>query len=524
MHFPMCQVRKIGNISHFKAFMVRLSLMFSYMSLTRQETWKRQRKFANLMFSQAHETQYWGYPDLEVPRLLHGLLERPQDWSPQLDSYMARILSRCAFATPKYASALCTNAFRLLINISPSGRLSNVLPGAMWMPRWLAWWKVDEEDRQEREEKLYDIAQGEIHDQWVSGKAPPSFTRTYFENKHRFNFPNDLEAAFNVGMSTMAGIHTTSSPLHTFFLAMTHYPEWLQKLQEQIDEVCGDRFPQISDMPSLPILRAIIRECVRWRPAVPTGIPHELQADVVWNKYFLPKGSWVHPMEWSLSRDPDVYPDADNFRPDRWLDPRFPTYKEPLTRYPTLHGHHQFGFGRRICQGVNVVETQSFCVMGGVAWAFNLGRRKNARGIEIDIPENDYHPLLITKPNPFHFSLEVRSEERRQQIVRFYQESLAKDPNMEIGQMPFTSIPTKVCDESKAANVAAETLSPVVERDQKVKSRPRVTDKLRQAAASAIPDRRSSLLSGSPDSKEKGASCMSIAVPSEILLEKHVSQ
>ena len=394
------------------------------------------------MFGQAHEKQYWGYPNLEVPRLLHGLLLRQQDWSPLLDEYISRILSRCAFATPDYASSLCTNAFRLLINISPAGRISNVLPGAMWVPKWLAWWRTDEDDRQAREEKLYDVAQSDIYKQWISGKAPPSFTRTYFDNKHRFDFPNDLEAAFNVGMSTMAGIHTTSSPLHTFFLAMIHYPEWLQKLQVQIDEVCGGRFPQILDMPRLPLLRAIIRECVRWRPAVPTGIPHELQADITWDRYFFPKGAWVHPMEWSLSRDPDIYPDAENFRPDRWLDPQFPTFKAPLTKYPTLHGHHQFGFGRRVCQGVNVVETQSFCVMGGVAWAFNFKRARNERGIEMPVPENDYHPLLITKPNPFHFYLEVRSEERRQQIVHFYKDSLALDSVISKSHMGYSNAAT----------------------------------------------------------------------------------
>jgi cytochrome P450 len=31
-----------------------------------------------------------------------------------------------------------------------------------------------------------------------------------------------------------------------------------------------------------------------------------------------------------------MYPDPEEFKPERWLDPQYPTYKGPLTAYPTL--------------------------------------------------------------------------------------------------------------------------------------------------------------------------------------------
>jgi cytochrome P450 len=31
-----------------------------------------------------------------------------------------------------------------------------------------------------------------------------------------------------------------------------------------------------------------------------------------------------------------MYPEPEEFKPERWLDPQYPTYKEPLTAYPTL--------------------------------------------------------------------------------------------------------------------------------------------------------------------------------------------
>ena len=55
--------------------------------------------------------------------------------------------------------------------------------------------------------------------------------------------------------------------------AMAHYPYWFEKLQKEIDEVCGDRMPSMADSPRLPTLRAILKEGLRWRPPVPTGKP-----------------------------------------------------------------------------------------------------------------------------------------------------------------------------------------------------------------------------------------------------------
>lgn len=280
------------------------------------DTWKRQRKFSHFIFGTAHEAGYWSYSDIELARLLRNVLDSPSDWSPLLDQFQARFLSRVAFGTARHASALCTNAWRLLINISPAGRTSNVLPGAMNVPSSLAYWRVDEQDRQAREEKMYAEAQEEVRQKVSKGNAAPSFTKLYIEQGQRYGFPSEIEAAFNVGMVSMAGIHTTSSPLHTFFLAMTLHREWLCNLQNEVDAVCGDRPPKLSDFPNLPTLRAIIKECIRWRPAVPTGmtlqrysilsdvlftlltgIPHEIQDDLVYQGYFIPQGAWIHPLE-----------------------------------------------------------------------------------------------------------------------------------------------------------------------------------------------------------------------------------
>lgn len=52
---------------------------------------------------------------------------------------------------------------------------------------------------------------------------------------------------------------------------MVYHPQWQARIQQEIDEVCGGDLPTLNDSPNLPILRACIKETMRWRPNVPTG-------------------------------------------------------------------------------------------------------------------------------------------------------------------------------------------------------------------------------------------------------------
>lgn len=205
-------------------------------------------------------------------------------------------------------------------------------------------------------------------------RAPQSWMRTYLENRTKWNFTYELEGAYAVGMHGIAGALTIAAPMQTFCLAMCYYPQYLPMLQEELDRVCGDRLPRAEDRPNLPFLRAVIRECLRWRPPVPTGIPHALTQDDEYNGYFIPKGSVMHPLEWAIARDPALFPDPEAFNPLRWVDPSYPTYKEPLTEYPTIINSTQFGYGRRLCQGQGVADEDMLIGIGSVAWLFNIKR------------------------------------------------------------------------------------------------------------------------------------------------------
>lgn len=108
----------------------------------------------------------------------------------------------------------------------------------------------------------------------------------------RENFSDDL-AAYISGSVLQAGSETTASILVGFVQAMLIYPEVAKVAQEELDRVCGDRFPDLNDVPNLPYMRSIAKESLRWMPGFFLGIPHAVTRDDTYLGYRIPKDATV---------------------------------------------------------------------------------------------------------------------------------------------------------------------------------------------------------------------------------------
>lgn len=80
---------------------------------------------------------------------------------------------------------------------------------------------------------------------------------------------------------------------------MTLHSEVQRKAQEEIDRVVGShRLPTFDDRDNLPYVEAVVKECFRWHPIAPMGIPHVSTEDDVCEGYLIPKGAMVIPNIW----------------------------------------------------------------------------------------------------------------------------------------------------------------------------------------------------------------------------------
>lgn len=239
--------------------------------MSRNERWTRQRKLAKQIMDKSAKASYYDLPETESVRLLFELMTDPSRYNHSLESYVARITSRLAWGTAEPADELKQRARELLIGVSPNGAITNKLSFLKALPEYLIPAKAWEHRRFRTESKFFSILQDDVRNRIRNPDAPESWMKHFLENKSSLGIDNDAEGAHAVGMHGIAGALTVAAPMQSFCLALCHFPQHQAMLHEEIDRILGDRMPKFSDMPDMPVLRAFIRETLRWRPPVPTG-------------------------------------------------------------------------------------------------------------------------------------------------------------------------------------------------------------------------------------------------------------
>lgn len=114
-----------------------------------------------------------------------------------------------------------------------------------------------------------------------------------------------------------------------------------------------------------------------------------------------------------ISREPTQFPKGDQFIPERWLDPSWPTYKEPLTEFPHIRGDIAFGYGNRACPGVDLTNMELFTLFGALAWSFDI----KSKLPKDQLPWYEVNPYVITMSKPFPLEIKARTEEKKRFIL-----------------------------------------------------------------------------------------------------------
>ncbi len=150
----------------------------------------------------------------------------------------------------------------------------------------------------------------------------------------------DVELRDELMTLLVAGHETTATSLCWTVERILATPRVYRRIQTELGDVLGGGLLEPSHLTRLEYLDASIKEALRLRPILPM-VGRVLQQPMTIHGHEIPAGVAVMPNIYLTHREPDLYPEPDEFRPERFVDKR----PDPYEFLP-------FGGGVRRCLGM----------------------------------------------------------------------------------------------------------------------------------------------------------------------------
>uniref|UniRef100_A0A287AYB5 unspecific monooxygenase n=1 Tax=Sus scrofa TaxID=9823 RepID=A0A287AYB5_PIG len=141
-----------------------------------------------------------------------------------------------------------------------------------------------------------------------------------------------------------AGYETTSSSLSFLAYILATHPDVQQKLQEEIDATFPSKaLPSYDALAQMEYLDMVVNEILRLYP-IAARLERVCKKDVEIHGVSVPKGTVMMVPVFSIHRDPELWPEPEEFRPERFSKKN----KDSINPYTYL----PFGTGPRNCIGM----------------------------------------------------------------------------------------------------------------------------------------------------------------------------
>ncbi|KAF9797619.1 hypothetical protein SFRURICE_012767 [Spodoptera frugiperda] len=152
----------------------------------------------------------------------------------------------------------------------------------------------------------------------------------------------DDEIREHVNTIVAAAYDTTASSITFALILLGTYPEVQNRVYKEIQTVLGDEDLTKDNLPKLVYLEAVVKETLRLYPSSPC-VARRIDSDVKLKNYTLRSGTTCLLSIYGIGRHSMWGADADQFKPERWLDP------SALPSNPNAFCN--FGIGKRDCIG-----------------------------------------------------------------------------------------------------------------------------------------------------------------------------
>jgi len=341
--------------------------------------------------------------------LLQNILKDPSTWA----LHCHRFSSTLAF-TLNYGRGLSIDERELdavqeivenfAREVYPGAHLVDAFPVLDLLPDFLAPWRRTAKANHIKEVEFYSSLALEVKERIDSGEhVPDCLTLRLWQSQKETGL--DLEEiSYIAGVAFEAGGDTTATTIQWFFAAMALFPDALAKAQEELDIFTGLSVtgpPTFEDMDKLPYCSALLKEVLRWAPAVPGGFPHYSDESDEYSGYAIKKHTLVIPCIWNMHHHESFYPDSYTFQPERFLsdDPEVKLWE----------GHYSFGFGRRKCPGVYLASKSVWIAVIRLLWAFDIKLAVDEEGKPLPFDQDSCTSGLTSAPDGLSITLQPRS-------------------------------------------------------------------------------------------------------------------
>ncbi|MEU9125129.1 cytochrome P450 [Streptomyces sp. NPDC048506] len=186
---------------------------------------------------------------------------------------------------------------------------------------------------------------------------------------------NPHQAIHDQVLTLLFGAVETTAAALVWILRLVSEHQITPRIHTELHEVLGSRPPCHEDIPQLAYTQRIITEALRLHPPAWLGT-RKTTAPVSWPEGTIPPGTDVIFSPYALHRDPTVFADPDEFRPDRWT-PENATSEQ-------LRLHLAFGAGTRKCIGDTFAMNELTLALAVILSRWQL----------------HHHPSSATQPTP----------------------------------------------------------------------------------------------------------------------------
>ncbi|KIP07594.1 hypothetical protein PHLGIDRAFT_70828 [Phlebiopsis gigantea 11061_1 CR5-6] len=363
--------------------------------------WRACRKLEHIVLGPGAVRQYEPVQENFAAMLAKEIIQDPDDFYNLIRLCAARIVLAVTYGLPARVTDReyidhADETMRIISKSTvPGAFLVDLIPALKYFPKWLPFHRKCQYGKKMIDTMVttpYERVKMAI----ANGNAGPSLARDLLTSLK-------FDLTCWTGSMYGAGGETTFGTTLVFLIVMALHPAIQARAQTELDSVVGrKRLPVIADRGSLPYVEAVIQEVMRWHPMLPLSIARCATQNDVYEGWVIPKGTIVMPNSWYILLLPILLrlsdqPKANCFIPERFLD------KECTT---TDIATWAFGYGRRICPGKLLGESNVFILIATLLATFNI--LPPAEGQLVP----DFEHQLVSVPNRFKCRLVVRSEEK----------------------------------------------------------------------------------------------------------------